>query len=401
VLLEKNADLNEPVAAFTGNVTVLMLMVGAAGPQDRAKDDVEGVRFLLDCGADPNRATDQGFTALMYAAQAGRLEDVRLLLDRGANPSTVTRKNVTAVMFARVQNRTATVKLLESFAAQGKQALSAPIPLSVPGAAIINGTTVWKGEPPAPYVVIAEDAIEEVSTTQVSPAETGKNLPTELDDTLRLVETRIIPKVGELGAEAIILRDATTAYTRIEKPGMNYGTALNLMVMSNLAGIPLVVFPGGDKFFVEKTNKLSYVAIKFVPPGMSSDEVKRQLEAEKAKRPAIVYLFLAKDSKDDECIVVLDGSPLAKLRRNRFIKVKIEHGSHKILLTKSNPKSGIKDSEPLTLDVKGGETYYVAMNSRMGGPSVLEIYDSGSGAKQLRQPIEPKDVLDRARVILP
>ena len=44
------------------------------------------VRALLDEGADPNRRTRPGHTALMFAAGYGDAETVRMLLEHGANP---------------------------------------------------------------------------------------------------------------------------------------------------------------------------------------------------------------------------------------------------------------------------------------------------------------------------
>ncbi|MGH9873341.1 MAG: ankyrin repeat domain-containing protein [Pyrinomonadaceae bacterium] len=400
LLLPENADVNEPVFAFSGNVTLLMLMVGAAGTQGQEKDDPEGVRFLLDRGADPNRSTREGYTALMYAAQAGRLEDVRLLLDRGANPNAVARNKATAILVAKSQNRTATVRLLDSFEMGGKQALLAPTPLSTPGATSISGTTIWKGEPPTPYVVIAENTIEEDSTAQVSEAEADHTGPTELDDLLRLVETRIAPKADELGADAFILRDATTSYHRIVKSTPGLGTAIGLSILAGLAGQSIVVIPGRD-VFVQRMHNLSYAAVKFVPLGVSPDEVKRQLEAGRAKRPAIIYLFSAKNSEDDGRTILLDGTPLAKLRWNRFVKVRLEPGPHEIILKKRSMQLGVKDSNPLTLDAAAGGIYYVAVRTRLLGRSILEILDGNTAEKQIQQPIDPKDVLDRAHVVIP
>lgn len=49
--------------------------------------NAEGVRLLLDRGADPNARQQAGYTALMGAAAAGREDLIDLLLARGADPS--------------------------------------------------------------------------------------------------------------------------------------------------------------------------------------------------------------------------------------------------------------------------------------------------------------------------
>jgi Ankyrin repeats (3 copies)/Ankyrin repeat len=387
-LLPEGADVNELL--FSRALTLLMI-VSETG-------DAQGTVFLLHRGADPNRSDRQGYTALMYAAQAGKLENVRQLLDRGANPNAIARNKDTAILLAQRQNRTATVRLLNSFIKDGKQALSVPTPLSTPGGASIDGTTIWKGEPPTPYVVIAENTIEEDSTIQVPEAEADHTGPTELDDLLRFVETRIAPKATELGADAFILRDAITSHHRIVKRTPGLGTQIGLGILAGLAGQSLVVIPG-RAVFAQKTHKLSYAAVKFIPPGVSLDEVKRQLEEERAKRPAIIYLFAAKDSEDDGRSILLDGTPLAKLRWNRFVKAKIEPGLHQIILKKRNMQLGVKDSEPLALNAAAGGIYYVAVRTRLLGRSVLEILDGESGEKQIQWPIDSKDILDRERVI--
>ena len=53
--------------------------------------DTEGIRLLLDSGADPNRMTHWGYTALHQAIRRDNaLENIELMLDHGADP---TRKN--------------------------------------------------------------------------------------------------------------------------------------------------------------------------------------------------------------------------------------------------------------------------------------------------------------------
>ncbi len=60
----------------------------------------ENVRVLLAQGVDPDAATPDGITSLMYAADAGNLEMVKLLLDQGASPNLMPVGGITALMSA-------------------------------------------------------------------------------------------------------------------------------------------------------------------------------------------------------------------------------------------------------------------------------------------------------------
>lgn len=77
--------------------------------------DVDGLRYLLDHGADPNRVSRFGFTALHQALRRDNaLETVALLLDRGADPAAVTRRDgATAVAIAARRGRGDVLDLLE------------------------------------------------------------------------------------------------------------------------------------------------------------------------------------------------------------------------------------------------------------------------------------------------
>ena len=55
--------------------------------QAAIKDHKNVVQFLLDRGADPNKADNYGQTPLHYAALRGHKDVVKLLLDRGAQPN--------------------------------------------------------------------------------------------------------------------------------------------------------------------------------------------------------------------------------------------------------------------------------------------------------------------------
>ena len=75
------------------------------------------IRKLLDAGVDPNSANPGGETALMTAAQVGKVDAVKLLLDRGANDQREdTEHGQTALMWAVGRNH---VDMLELLLARG------------------------------------------------------------------------------------------------------------------------------------------------------------------------------------------------------------------------------------------------------------------------------------------
>jgi ankyrin repeat protein len=58
------------------------------------------VRLLLDAGARVNAADGQGYSALMYAAMADKLEIVQELLARGADVNAKDKKGFTVLEMA-------------------------------------------------------------------------------------------------------------------------------------------------------------------------------------------------------------------------------------------------------------------------------------------------------------
>src|SRR4051812_34584217 len=63
--------------------------------------DAAMIQALVDGGADPNNATTNGTTALMFAAAAGRNDAVKVLIEKGANVNAKENvKGETALTFA-------------------------------------------------------------------------------------------------------------------------------------------------------------------------------------------------------------------------------------------------------------------------------------------------------------
>jgi ankyrin repeat protein len=82
LLLERGADAG---AVSTNAMRNTPLHAAMAGPLP-----VEGLRMLLDAGADVNARQHGGYTALQSAAQHGRVDLIDLLLDAGADPDAAT-----------------------------------------------------------------------------------------------------------------------------------------------------------------------------------------------------------------------------------------------------------------------------------------------------------------------
>jgi hypothetical protein len=86
----------------------------------------EMVRALLECGADPNVARNDKFTALALAAFFGHTEIVRVLMEHGAKTEVVTRSGTSPRMWAAARTFKETACCLE------KPALAAapePVPI--------------------------------------------------------------------------------------------------------------------------------------------------------------------------------------------------------------------------------------------------------------------------------
>jgi TonB family protein len=100
---------------------LLLVSLAAAGPQEAAQSlrdsartgDVPAVRELLAvAGAGVDAADETGWTALMYAAEAGHDDVVEALLEAGARPNLQNQAGETALHLAARHGRAASAGLL-------------------------------------------------------------------------------------------------------------------------------------------------------------------------------------------------------------------------------------------------------------------------------------------------
>ena len=67
--------------------------------RDLLSDFSDGMKLLLDAGADPNLANSRGITPLMLASKSGYLEGVKALLKAGADAKTLNKHHNTALHY--------------------------------------------------------------------------------------------------------------------------------------------------------------------------------------------------------------------------------------------------------------------------------------------------------------
>ena len=84
-----------------------------------SKGRLETARCLLDHGADVNRTSNSGYTALHYAAAYGRLPVVRLLRQRGADPQIKNTDGYTPADCARLLSHPIIAAWLDRTTAEG------------------------------------------------------------------------------------------------------------------------------------------------------------------------------------------------------------------------------------------------------------------------------------------
>lgn len=106
MLLETGADPN--TASDNGNTPLIVAM---RNPDKAPK--IEDIELLIRHGADPNRQNDDGVTALITACAAGHTEGAAVLLKGGANPNILmTQQSTSAIGIAAVQGNAAAMTLL-------------------------------------------------------------------------------------------------------------------------------------------------------------------------------------------------------------------------------------------------------------------------------------------------
>jgi ankyrin repeat protein len=128
LLLERGADPNDEetayhvIESYDNTVLKILLESGKLNEQNLAVallrkcdwHDLDGVRLVLDSGADPNRLTVWGVTALHQAVRRdNRLAVVELLLDHGADPELPTRDGRSAILIAARRGRADALDLFE------------------------------------------------------------------------------------------------------------------------------------------------------------------------------------------------------------------------------------------------------------------------------------------------
>ncbi len=101
-LLENGADINAKTERQRTPLSLAAAMLF----------DIAPLKLLLDKGANPNIASIDGQTPLMYAARAGNLEVMELLLAKKADPLAVAGSGAVALMAAAASRNAAAVKLL-------------------------------------------------------------------------------------------------------------------------------------------------------------------------------------------------------------------------------------------------------------------------------------------------
>jgi ankyrin repeat protein len=94
-LLERGADIDARFILARGNTNLIMLA--------RLEGHEDGLRFLIDQGADLNVQNFDGRTALFAAAHEGRLPHVQALIAAGADPNVRNKSGLTALHTARNQ----------------------------------------------------------------------------------------------------------------------------------------------------------------------------------------------------------------------------------------------------------------------------------------------------------
>jgi len=104
LLIDKGADVN----AKTNDGDTALMWAAISG-------EVDIVKMLLEKGADVNAKNNHGDTALIFAAAQGNVDIVKILLDAGADISAKNEHGETALMLAQRNKQVDTIKILEMY----------------------------------------------------------------------------------------------------------------------------------------------------------------------------------------------------------------------------------------------------------------------------------------------
>ena len=128
LLLERGADPNDEETAYhvieTYDNTVLKILLESGKLNEQSLStallrkcdwhDLEGLRLVLERGADPNRMTEWGLTALHQSVRRDNiLPMIELLLDYGADPAIPNREGKSAIWIAVRRGRADALDLFE------------------------------------------------------------------------------------------------------------------------------------------------------------------------------------------------------------------------------------------------------------------------------------------------
>lgn len=128
LLLERGADPNDEETAYhvaeTDDNTVLRILLDSGKLNDRSLTtllirkcdwhDLDGLLLVLQTGADPNRTSVWGLTALHQAIRRDNgLQAIECLLDYGADPTLPNRDGKTPIMLAAYRGRAGALDLFE------------------------------------------------------------------------------------------------------------------------------------------------------------------------------------------------------------------------------------------------------------------------------------------------
>ena len=128
LLLERGADPNDEETAYhvieTYDNTVLKIVLDSGKFNERSLatallrkcdwHDLDGLRLVLEHGADPNRMTGWGLTALHQAVRRDNgLPMIELLLDHGGDPALPNREGKSAILMAARRGRAGALDLFE------------------------------------------------------------------------------------------------------------------------------------------------------------------------------------------------------------------------------------------------------------------------------------------------